>query len=61
MELNGQKPQVIMGIMEHAAAWVSHVLLSCYNTQTGGLAEGKKKKKEMRKCGLEFAQGLCLT
>lgn len=48
MELNA-KPQIIMGIMEHAAAWVSHVPLSLldYNTQTGGPAgaKGKKKKK----------------
>lgn len=48
--------------MEHAAAWVSHVPLSLldYNTQTGGPAEARGGKKEMRKCGLEFAQALCL-
>lgn len=42
-EAEWAKPQVIMGIMEHAAVWESACpsQLSYYNPQTGGLAEGK--------------------
>lgn len=39
------KPQVIMGIMEHAAVWVSTrpAYFLYYNPQTGGPGERKKK------------------
>lgn len=48
--------------MEHAAAWVSHVPLSLldYITHRQVVQLRLEGKKEMRKCGLEFAQALCL-
>lgn len=45
------KPQVIMGIMEHAAVWVSHVLLIYYTITHRQVVQLKeKKRKEMTKC-----------
>lgn len=41
------KPQVIMGIMEHAAVWV-HVPLSCYTITHRQVVWLKEKKKKWR-------------
>lgn len=58
--LNGAKcakPQVITGIMKHAAVGVSHAFLTCCSTTDKQVAGLNGEKKETRKCAVKFATG----